>query len=130
MGQETAREAKSKARREPIDDLFNKCKAILEDRQTEYGNAFESFNRIASLWSAYLNYRVTAKDVAMLMVLMKISREKGSYKQDNYVDAINYLGLAYNMEMYKDFRFLYDSMVMTTHETDRRIHIRGNSGDS
>ena len=76
-----------------INKLFEECKCIIVDRGVDYGEAKESFERIASYWSAYLGKELTGKDVAMLMALFKIAREQGKHKHDNSVDAVNYLAL-------------------------------------
>lgn len=76
-----------------INKLFKECLEIIDNRGQDYGEARESFSRIANLWSAYLDKELTGKDVAMLMVLFKIAREQGKHKHDNIVDAINYLAL-------------------------------------
>ena len=67
---------------------------INKDRRHEYGPAKISFQRIADMWSVYLNKKVTPKDVALCMVLFKICREMGQPKLDNLVDAAGYVGLA------------------------------------
>lgn len=67
-------------------------------RQETYGDAGASFSRIADMWSAYLGLRVSAADVAALMVLMKVSRSKGKPHKDNWVDICGYAALAGEME--------------------------------
>lgn len=64
-------------------------------RAQDYGKAANSFNRIAKLWSAYLDHPVSAKDVAVMMALLKFSRLKGSRFEhhDSLVDALGYIGL-------------------------------------
>lgn len=64
------------------------------ERQEQYGNANESFARIANLWSVYLGANLTALDVTNLMILLKVSRAKGLYHRDSYVDIAGYSGLA------------------------------------
>lgn len=64
------------------------------DRQQQYGGASESFTRIGELWGAYLGAPVSALDVANLMVLLKVSRTKGKYHRDSYVDIAGYSALA------------------------------------
>lgn len=68
------------------------------ERQDDYGPPAASFLRIAALWSAYLGYPVTGKDVAVCMALLKFSREAHSHKRDNLLDAAGYIGLAADME--------------------------------
>lgn len=76
-----------------INKLFEECKDIIVNRGVDYGEAKESFDRIATYWTCYLNKEVTGKDVAILMTLFKIAREQGNHKHDNIVDGINYLAL-------------------------------------
>jgi len=63
------------------------------DRAATYGDAKESFNRIAGMWSAYLGTEVTGLDVTNMMILLKVSRTKGGYHRDSYVDIGGYAGL-------------------------------------
>jgi hypothetical protein len=80
--------------------------AVLQDalhlingsRQEQYGPPVESFERIAVMWTAYLRHPVTARDVCLLMALLKIAREAHGHKADNLVDAAGYVGLAEDME--------------------------------
>lgn len=61
-----------------------------EDRNDQYGPPDENLTRIAKLWSTYLGTEVTAMDVSLMMVLLKISRSKAGYARDNSVDGIAY----------------------------------------
>lgn len=69
------------------------------DRQQSYGDASESFERIADFWHAYLKTKlkgdahVSAKDVAAMMILMKVSRSVTSSKRDSWVDIAGYAEL-------------------------------------
>ena len=71
------------------------------ERQQRYGNPEDSFEDIAWAWNWWLdgeNAPITAADVAMMMALMKIAREKnGAGKTDNIVDCCGYLGLYEDM---------------------------------
>jgi hypothetical protein len=64
------------------------------ERQAAYGSPDDNLWRIAGLWSAYLDAEVTAEDVCNMMVLVKMSRGKATYKKDNSVDGVAYLLLA------------------------------------
>jgi len=67
---------------------------VQRDRQRDYGDAAHNLGRIAGLWSAYLGHQVDDHDVAQMMVLVKVSRSKGNYRRDNYVDAVAYTLIA------------------------------------
>lgn len=68
------------------------------DRQQDYGDPTQNFDDIASLWNAYLmtsgeaklSYPLNARDVAHLMILMKIARNCHKPKRDNWVDIAGY----------------------------------------
>jgi Domain of unknown function (DUF6378) len=65
------------------------------DRARQHGEAVASHTKIAALWSAYLNTRITAHDVALMMALLKIARTKvGVFNLDDYVDAAGYAAIA------------------------------------
>lgn len=71
-------------------------------RQQQYGNPEDSFSEIAVLWNWWLGIRLnaplTAQDVAMMMCLMKLAREKnGAGKTDNIADACGYMGIYEDM---------------------------------
>lgn len=68
------------------------------DRQRDYGTPFENFSDIAELWSVVLKKKrggrtfltVTAEEVALMMDLLKVSRECNTPKRDNRVDGPGY----------------------------------------
>lgn len=64
------------------------------ERQDQYGNPEDSFQRIADYWTPYLGKPVTPKDVAMLLILMKVAREQNQHKLDSLVDIAGYAALA------------------------------------
>ncbi len=63
---------------------------VAGERQSDYGDANESFSRIANLWSAYTGSTIEPWDVAQMMILLKVSRAKTSKKRDTLVDIIGY----------------------------------------
>ena len=75
---------------------------IHDDRNQQYGPAVQDFEVIAGYWNNYLDsigHRpINAKDVALLMALLKIRRESTHPKIDNIVDACGYLALAQKCE--------------------------------
>lgn len=64
------------------------------DRQNDYGTPERNFELIANLWSDYLSTlpnEVTPKDVAAMLILLKIARiSSGKKKDDNWVDIAGY----------------------------------------
>ena len=80
-------------------DILEEARDLIQgDRATSYGDAKESFTRIAKLWSAYRGVEITPKDVASMMILLKVSRSVTSAKRDNWVDVIGYAALGAEME--------------------------------
>lgn len=78
-----------------LTDVIGKAAALINgDRKDDYGDAKESFGRIAKLWSAYLGHNVSSYDVALMMSLLKISRASHKYTEDCIVDLIGYAALA------------------------------------
>lgn len=78
--------------------LVSAFNLINGERQGDYGDPRESFERIARFWSVYLGHEVSGKDVAMMMVLLKMSREMSGHKPDNLLDMAGYVGLAEYIE--------------------------------
>lgn len=69
------------------------------ERQGQYGNPEDSFRLIAGFWSAYLGCTVSPRQVAEMMVLLKVARQRsGKGKRDNLVDICGYAALAADME--------------------------------
>lgn len=86
--------------------LLDAADTVDGERQDQYGNAEDSFAVIAELWSSYINIgrpqseqiEITAKDVALMMVLFKVAREGNSPKRDNLLDLAGYAALAQRIE--------------------------------
>ena len=72
---------------------------VCEGREQEYGSPERNFNMIANLWSAYVGYPISPRDVAVMMALLKIARIKnGMIKEDNYVDLAGYAACAAELD--------------------------------
>tara|TARA_R110001606_G_scaffold336026_1_gene483989 strand:+ start:2996 stop:3319 length:324 start_codon:yes stop_codon:yes gene_type:complete len=83
------------------DILLEAMQCITVDRAATHGDAEDSFQTIADVWSWWLCNRplpddpLTPADVAMMMVLFKVGRISGnSTHEDNYVDLAGYAALA------------------------------------
>lgn len=59
-------------------------------RRADYGTPLENHGRTAALWSAYLGVPITPRQVCMLNVLQKVSRDAHAPKRDNLVDIAGY----------------------------------------
>jgi hypothetical protein len=65
------------------------------DREKDYGDKVHNHNNIARLWSAYLDTKIEAHDVAVMMVLLKIARTKlGEVSKDTYIVLAAYGAIA------------------------------------
>ena len=64
-------------------------------RAYDYGDKIINHNNIAKLWSAYLDVKIEAHDVAIMMALLKIARTKlGAVSKDTYIDMSAYSAIA------------------------------------
>ena len=77
-------------------ELLSKAIEIVGgDRQKEYGDKVDNHNNIAKLWSAYLDVKIEAHDVSVMMILLKVARTKiGTRTKDTYVDMAGYAAIA------------------------------------
>ncbi|SKU71409.1 Uncharacterised protein [Mycobacteroides abscessus subsp. massiliense] len=79
---------------EQSESILQEAERIIHgQRAADYGDARTSFERTAAMWSAYLGAELGALDVANLMILLKVSRTKGGFHRDSYVDIGGYAGL-------------------------------------
>lgn len=80
-------------------DVLEEARDLIRgDRAESYGEARASFQRIADFWSTYKGVQFTPKDVASMMILLKISRGVTSAKRDNWVDILGYGALGSEMD--------------------------------
>jgi len=93
---------------QPLDILEEAFDLIRGDRAASYGEAQESFQRIADLWTTLLRTKLKAMskvspaDVARMMISMKLSRSITSHKRDNWTDIAGYASLAAEIEASED----------------------------
>jgi hypothetical protein len=69
---------------EEANDLVNGA------RQASYGHPLDDFTRTAQMWAAILGHPVSAEQVGLCMVAVKISRQCNKPKRDNLVDMAGY----------------------------------------
>jgi len=82
--------------------LAEASRIISKDRNLSHGDAFNNHAEIAEFWNIFLDKKlqamasITADDVALMMVLMKISRHNQGKKVniDNFVDMAGYAAIA------------------------------------
>lgn len=75
-------------------EILETAKTIVEGHRDNDGRE-NSFEKIADLWSAYLGIHISAEDVTMLMILLKIARVNcGHNRDDSLVDIAGYAACA------------------------------------
>lgn len=78
------------------EDLLDEVRITLSDRGHIYGNASLNHRRISELWSGYFDSYISPEQVAMAMLLVKISRlSQSSDHEDSIKDMLGY-GIIYH----------------------------------
>jgi len=97
---EPVKPKKLKAMKLKVSVLEEAQTIVYGDREKTYGHPAKNLKTIASMWSAYLNnmddgnFSVTAKDVAAMMMLVKVARfANDPSHRDNLVDVCGYAAL-------------------------------------
>ena len=88
------------------EEILKKARDLITgDRNETHGDAFQNHAEIAEFWNIFLDKKlqpmasITAEDVALMMVLMKISRNTQGKKNnlDNFIDMCGYAAIAGEM---------------------------------
>lgn len=67
---------------------------VTKDRAATHGEAEDSFETIAKLWSEFLEHQITSQDVCAMMLLLKIARIKENPNHvDSWVDVAGYASI-------------------------------------
>ena len=75
--------------------LETALKTVCEERKDQYGELENNFEDIAKLWTYWLDVKVSAEDVAIMMLLLKVARARtGKFHADNFVDMAGYAACA------------------------------------
>ena len=100
--------------------LKKALEAVNGTRRENYGSVEDSFQCIASYWSTYLNKDVSPKDVANMMILMKVARLTGvPGNTDTYVDIAGYAACGGEISAGK---MTYDEPALEVDEPFRECH--------
>jgi len=75
---------------------FEAKEIVLGARRYDYGHPYENFQRIAAMWNSLMapklidGTKIDVRDVALMMVMLKMAREQNAPKRDNLIDIIGY----------------------------------------
>jgi Domain of unknown function (DUF6378) len=98
--EEVNKPKKLKAIKPKVSVLEEAQTIIYGDREKTYGHPAKNLKTIANMWNAYMNnmddgnFTITAKDVAAMMMLVKVARfANDPSHRDNLVDVCGYAAL-------------------------------------
>ena len=63
-----------------------------EEKERQYGPFSEGMKRAANIASGMSGKDITAHDMYIALVALKLSRQSYNFKDDNLLDAVAYLG--------------------------------------
>ena len=85
------------------EEILKKARDLVTgDRNETHGDAFQNHAEIAEFWNIYLDKKlqpmasITAEDVAIMMILLKVSRhtQGEKFNLDNFIDMAGYSAIA------------------------------------
>jgi len=63
---------------------------VVVAREPVYGNPTPNYTQLAGIWGAMLGIHLTAQQVGLMMIAMKLNREWRCHQWDNLVDIAGY----------------------------------------
>lgn len=76
-----------------LDEVFN----TITQRQESYNSPIQNFQDIADVWTIQMRHKLKegakfeSEDVSLMMIAIKLLREKFAHKRDNLVDIVGYV---------------------------------------
>jgi hypothetical protein len=82
-----------------VEALRKAAQIITNDRNSQYGEPEDNFERIARIWTVIFGREVTTEDVAAAMIGLKLARyaAKSNYQPDTWIDIAGYAGCGYEV---------------------------------
>ena len=78
------------------DSILQEAERLVNgDRNAQYGPPDQDFQRVAQMWTALKGVPFEAREVAMFMICLKLSREVHQKKRDSWVDIAGYAHCGY-----------------------------------
>lgn len=81
------------------DKCLDLARSAVTERGAAYGKPEELFGRIAARWSLTLGTPVTAKQVALCMIDLKVERVIAGKSPDSWVDICGYAACGYEVDL-------------------------------
>ncbi len=78
----------------PYWDIFKELAKIGKERGKYYGEATENMADTCKILKEAFGITLAPHQLALVMVAVKLSREKNRHKKDNLIDAANYIAIS------------------------------------
>ena len=71
--------------------IISEAAALVDgERQSDYGDIKTNMVNVAKIWSGVLGVEVTAEQVPLCLIGLKLARQSNKHKKDNLVDIVGY----------------------------------------
>jgi len=77
-------------------EILKKCIKVADDRQKQYGMTGFSMGLTSDILNLVFGIKLTKTELAKVLIAFKFAREKFDHKEDNILDAVNYLCISLN----------------------------------
>jgi len=85
-----------KKNKQDYSKILEDCAKIAKERQKQYGSAGDSIKLACNILELVFGIKLTVEEFSKVLVALKLSREKFQHKDDNIIDAINYMAISLN----------------------------------
>lgn len=77
-------------------EILKTCISIAEDRQKHYGEASKSLEKCSDILKDVFNIDLNVEEICKVLIALKLSRLNYKFKEDSYMDIINYIAIMIN----------------------------------
>jgi competence protein ComGF len=77
----------------PYSHILIEAAAVADERNDSYGDSTKNFTDIQNILKFAFGIEISLEGIAQVFIATKLARDLKTKKDDNYIDAINYMAI-------------------------------------